>query len=160
MQVDTVPPISELRGPAVGNALRFSWFGRLVLIGGGLLLLATFVVAARLTPDERGYGTHRQLAWLAPCGFLQWSGLPCPSCGMTTAWAHMVRGQWGAAWRANPFGCELAVAVALIAPWCLISGIRGRWIFAAPSTGMGLRILVGLGSLGVLHWIVRIIGTS
>ena len=42
-------------------------------------------------------------------------GLPCPTCGMTTAFAHTVRGRWLAAARAQPAGFVAAIATALLA---------------------------------------------
>ena len=123
------------------------------------MLLATFLVAMWLRPDERGFGTHAQLGFLEPCGFMAWSGLPCPSCGMTTAWAHLVRGEWLLAWRANAFGCGLAALFAVVGPWGLISGFRGKWILVEPQTAAVLCALIGLGSVGLLFWVARIVET-
>jgi len=55
------------------------------------------------------------------------TGYPCPTCGMTTAFAHFVRGQWLRALWVQPAGFVLAAAtvgVALVALWTLV---RGRW---------------------------------
>ncbi len=75
-----------------------------MLIAGGALL----ALAARLTPDPRGVGTHEQLG-LAPCGFHLRTGLPCPTCGMTTAYAYAVRGNWLRAFLVQPAGLGLAL---------------------------------------------------
>lgn len=91
------------------------------------LLLASgtvLAIAARLSPDPRGFGTHESLG-LPPCGFLATNGYPCMTCGMTTAFANMIRLDVAAAWRANPMGIALfllTVAAALFAARCLKDG--------------------------------------
>ncbi len=42
-------------------------------------------------------------------------GYPCPTCGMTTAFAHTVRGEFRAAFAAQPGGLVLALATVLAA---------------------------------------------
>lgn len=41
-------------------------------------------------------------------------GLPCPGCGMTRAFAHLAKGQWGAALAAHPLAPVLAIEFVLI----------------------------------------------
>ena len=79
---------------------RIGWF---VL---GTLPAFVIALAATLSPDPSGHGTHQQLG-LPPCGFIYVTGYPCPGCGLTTAFAHMVRLQFVGAARANPFGILL-----------------------------------------------------
>ena len=129
-------------------------WGRLLLalVGLGLgLLLAT---AWRLTPDPRGFGTHEQLG-LAACGFIHWTGRPCPSCGMTTAWAYAVRGDLVAALSANAGGALLCLAAALAAPWALGSAIAGRWLWR-PSPRVVLWIGTSWLALALLDWARRL----
>lgn len=89
------------------------------------LLIAPLGVAVWLRPDERGFGTHQQLG-LSPCGMLLLSGYPCPTCGMTTSFAHTVRGQWVRAAHAQPGGFALALACAGFALVALRSVFTGR----------------------------------
>ncbi|MBX7169090.1 MAG: DUF2752 domain-containing protein [Pirellulales bacterium] len=120
----------------------------------GLGLLALLCVAAWLTPNARGLGTHQQLG-LPPCTFLTLFGQRCPACGMTTAWAHAVRGQFAAAAAANLGGTLLAVAAALGAPWLLAVALRGRWLLGVPREEV---LAVGAGvfvALTLLDWAVR-----
>ena len=100
---------------------------RLVLVAAGAALLSLLAVAGLLEPDERGFGTHERLG-LPPCTFQQLTGYRCPSCGMTTSWAHLVRGRMRAAFRDNAGGALLGLASVMLAPWLLISGWRGRWL--------------------------------
>jgi hypothetical protein len=71
--------------------------------------VALLGIAAYLEPDEAGYGTHRQLGF-GKCGMLVTTGLPCPTCGMTTAFAYTVRGRLISAFVAQPAGFLLALA--------------------------------------------------
>ena len=92
----------------------------LVLAGGGAIL----GISLWLSPDERGYGTHRQLGF-GECGMLITTGLPCPTCGMTTAFAYTVRGRFIKALLAQPAGFLLALAtIACVAgaAWVVVTG--------------------------------------
>lgn len=85
-------------------------------IAAGLLsavCLTVLIVAACLTPSLAGHGTHQQLG-LPPCGWLVTTGYPCPTCGMTTAFAAATEGHWLASVRAQPFGTMLCLATAAI----------------------------------------------
>ncbi len=75
---------------------------------------AVLVTAALLTPSPSGIGTHTELH-LPPCGFYVLFHRPCPSCGMTTAFAWMVRGRVADAFRTQPAG--VAVFLAALCAW-------------------------------------------
>ena len=95
-----------------------------IAIAAGTSVL--FAVAWCLEPDNRGYGTHQQLG-LPECQFLRLTGWKCPQCGMSTSFAHIVRGQAVQAWRSNPCGPILAVVLAAVVfPWSVIAGLTGR----------------------------------
>ncbi len=99
---------------------------RLSALAALLPCLAVLGLALYLKPDPRGYGTHSQLGG-GQCGMLIMTGYPCPTCGMTTAFAHFVRGQWLRAVWVQPAGFVLAAAttgLTAIAFWTLL---RGRW---------------------------------
>jgi len=91
------------------------------LVAWGVLLSACAVlaVAAWLKPAAAGYGTHLQLD-LPPCNFLLWTHHPCPSCGMTTCFAWMMRGQIGKAFFANPFGILAFLGTAAAIPAAMV----------------------------------------
>ncbi|MEP7270019.1 MAG: DUF2752 domain-containing protein [Acidobacteriota bacterium] len=76
---------------------------------------AILVTARLLEPSPSGVGTHQQLG-LPPCVFLKLTGLPCPSCGLTTSFAHAARFEFGAALSTQPFGFLLFVAICLSIP--------------------------------------------
>lgn len=83
--------------------------GRVYAAAFAVAALVVLAVAAKLTPDPHGAGTHQQLG-LPPCGFMVMSGLPCPTCGMTTAFSLTVRGRVVAALEAQAGGFALALA--------------------------------------------------
>lgn len=81
----------------------------LVIAVGGLSVL---IVAASLVPNAQGMGTHTQLG-MAPCGFKSATGLPCATCGMTTAFAHAANGNLLRSFIIQPAGMVLAVITAM-----------------------------------------------
>ena len=95
-------------------------------------MLVPLGLAVRLRPARGGMGTHQQLG-LAPCTFRVLFGRPCPSCGMTTSWAHLVRGQVPSALRSNAGGTLLGIVAVAAVPWLVISAIRGRWLGWTPN---------------------------
>ncbi|MEZ6055866.1 MAG: DUF2752 domain-containing protein [Planctomycetaceae bacterium] len=125
--------------------------GRVLLAGVLLALIAGFSLAASLTPDPRGFGTHQSLG-LPPCSFRLLLGIHCPSCGGTTCFAYFVRGEWVSAANANLSAFGLALACAAAIPWGLVSLFRGRlWRIRQPAITL-LWIMGVLGSIALLQW--------
>ena len=92
----------------------------------GLLLcaaVAVLVIARVLHPDPSHLGTHVQLG-LPPCAFLTWTGLPCPTCGLTTAFAHMARLEITMAARAHWLGPLLFTVTIAALPLCAFACVR------------------------------------
>jgi hypothetical protein len=88
--------------------------------------LALLAVAVALPPDPRGFGTHMRLG-TGPCGVLIVTGYPCPTCGMTTAFAHVVRGEWWRAFLVQPAGFVLALGTLALTVVSAATLARGRW---------------------------------
>jgi len=99
--------------------------GRLYAAGVLAAVIAVFGVAAGLHPDGLSHGAHQQLG-LPPCGFVVMTGLPCPTCGMTTAFAHTIRGQLVQALHAQAAGLLLALATLGVGGVALMALITGR----------------------------------
>lgn len=135
--------------------VRLSLVGRLIVAGAGLGVLVLLLTASRLVPDPRGFGTHEQLG-LTPCSFYRWTGRECPTCGATTAWACVLRGEWSAALRANLAGTLLCLIAIVSVPWLLLSASRGRWLIARPTIRVLLVAGSGLIVLAVLDWAQRV----
>jgi hypothetical protein len=121
----------------------------------GLALVGLVAVAARLAPDKRGFGTHEQLGWPS-CQVRLWTGRPCPTCGMTTAWSHAVRGQWGAAFAASTGGV-MGFAIAVVAAaWTLAAATTGRWLVAQPRPRWMLLVATGWLIVTLADWARRL----
>jgi hypothetical protein len=128
--------------------------GRGLLAAVGLLLIAGFGLAAAVQPDPRGYGTHQQFGF-PPCGFYVLFGVPCPSCGSTTAFANFVRGRWALAAQANFAAFLLALTCAGLVPWSLQSAWRGRlWRVTDPARSLAW-LVIALATVSLLQWGVR-----
>ena len=125
---------------------------------GGFALLGclVFAVAAILSPyDTDGrplsHGTHRQLG-LPPCAMKALTGIPCPSCGMTTSLSLVMHGDLAAASEANPAGLIVA-GLGLVATVWLAAVAAGmpsgtftvdetiKWLTVAGTTTAMLRWL-------------------
>ena len=127
---------------------------RLLVAALGLGLLATLALAGFLEPDRRGHGTHEQLG-LPPCTVYLLFGRRCPTCGMSTSWAHSVRGQLVGAVRANAGGTLLGLLAMAAAPWLLISAARGAWLGWVPESTALAWILLAVAAVTLLDWGVR-----
>lgn len=140
--------------PAPGET-PVSTLGRAILLGIALCLISGFLVALQVSPDPRGYGTHQQLG-LPPCMFRLITGYPCAGCGMTTSFAHFVRGHFYEAAHANPAGVLLATVLTIIIPWCGLSAWSGRlWLVAEPVI-FGCVLTICLAVMTVLVWLIRL----
>lgn len=129
--------------------------GALVLLPCCMIILAAWCLA----PRSCGYGTHRQLG-LPGCSFMARTGMPCPSCGLTTSVSAAAHGRWTLAFRAHPFGPVLlaaVVALAVMGGYELLTGRAvlnklpfGPWTaggtIAALLGGWALKLAVGLAS--------------
>jgi hypothetical protein len=120
-----------------------------------LALAGVLGVAARLTPDPRGYGTHTQLG-LAPCAFQAVTGTRCPTCGMTTSFAWFVRGRFGRSWRASPVGSLLAPVCVVMVPWLLVGAAWGRPVACRSVEGPVLAVVSAAVAISLLFWMIRL----
>ncbi len=121
-----------------------------------LFFAGAFAASIAIHPDPSGLGSHTQIG-LPPCGFHAATGIPCFSCGMTTAFAHMARGRIDLGFKAQPFGALLfiagaaswlACAFALASGWSFLDWLsRLRWKYWGP--------LIALAA--VAAWIYKII---
>jgi hypothetical protein len=127
----------------------------LALITVATGLLALLVVAVRLRPSEQGLGTHQQLG-LPPCSFRLMFGVRCPSCGMTTSWSHVVRGQPVRAVQANAGGTLICAAALVCVPYLLVTAVRGRWFVRPPNEGLLAVAATAFVAVTLIDWAVRL----
>lgn len=105
-----------MRDPLAARAIAF-----LVIFAAA----AFFGLCRWLTPPPAGFGAHQQLG-LAPCPMPILTGLPCPTCGMTTAFAQMADGHLLAALHAQPAACVIAAIILSATLLCVDTLRTGR----------------------------------
>lgn len=165
MTSDVTEEVKKTKSPVWDD--RFSFPLRFFLVFSGAIPIILLAIASQLEPNSKGYGTHQQISLpiplegmpktLPPCSFkVMTGGKPCPSCGMTTSWANLMKGRVINSWNANPGGMFLGLAAIFFGPWMFVSGLAGKWIVAPPSE----RLLI-FGSLLIFGttlatWIVRL----
>jgi hypothetical protein len=92
---------------------RAAWGARVLAAFLALGCLAVIVTASLLHPETRGHGTHTQLG-LSQCGWVVGLGKPCPTCGMTTAFAFAADLNFWQAFKSQPAGTLLALLAAAL----------------------------------------------
>lgn len=128
------------------------------VVSAAVLLTMIFAIAFWLNPYQedgqpRSMETHRQLG-LPPCTFKELTNLPCPSCGMTTSFALLVRGDVMNSLRANAVGTLLAILWAGAIPWLLLCGLSGRPWGRALAERTILGVIIVFMALLVLRWVI------
>ena len=104
------------QGQAEGRLYRSRWLLFLIPV----LFMVTLVIGAGLKPEQAGLGTHRQLG-LPACASLEKTGVPCPTCGMTTALANLARGRIIEAWKCNTTLVLMTMVGVLVSVWASFS---------------------------------------
>ena len=137
------------------QVITLSWKQRGLALAAGVGALGVIALARLVAPDPRGLGTHERLG-LPPCLSEALFHIPCPFCGMTTAFSLMAHGRVQEAFVCQPAGALSFVGVSLAsvaAWWCCIAavGLRIRLSRAQSrmlwATGLGLIILAWIYKL-------------
>ncbi len=128
------------------------------LVGAGVAVAAAALlgVAAWLDASPQGLGTHAQLN-LPPCGWILAMDLPCPTCGMTTAFAHAADGNLVGSFVAQPMGAVLAVATAialLVGTYTVATGSRIAALFGRLCNRRAAWLI---GTAFVAAWVYKIV---
>jgi Protein of unknown function (DUF2752) len=118
-------------------------------------LVGLLVVARKLEPDPRGFGTHTQLG-LRPCAFLTVTGRLCPTCGMTTSFAWFYRGRIDRSWQANPAGCVYALLTVPLIAWLVLSAVANEQVGLSGRPYALTGMLVAAIALGLASWLIRL----
>jgi Protein of unknown function (DUF2752) len=123
-----------------------------VVAGMGAALL---IVARLLQPSADGVGTHRQLG-LPPCLFLHYTGVPCPSCGLTTSVAHATRLHFYESIITQPFGLVVFIFAVLSIPLSIFLIYRRvSWSILKRMRG-GKLAIYSMIALFILSWLYKI----
>jgi len=122
-----------------------------------LLVLAVLVTAASLKPSASGLGTHKQLG-LAECSWIVMMGKPCPTCGMTTAFANAANLSPVESIRSQPFAAVATwVAAAVFWGACHIAFFGSRLGHLAGRIILRPRILWPVGAAWAASWVYKVL---
>jgi hypothetical protein len=126
-------PGRRRREDSMDEPTKIRWWQRSILLLFTVPWIAVLATAMWLYPyDENGaplkQGTHQQLG-LPPCNFQTWTGVPCPSCGMTTSFSLLVHGDVWNSLKANFAGTALVTFGILFVPWAFASAFLKRFLF-------------------------------
>jgi Protein of unknown function (DUF2752) len=130
--------------------------GMMLSITAGIVVVLTIAVCLNPYQEDgtpRTMETHRQMG-LPPCTFKSATGLPCPSCGMTTSFSLLMHGDPINSLRANAVGTLLAAFCILLVPWSLISVWLGRPLFILSVEAALMRVIVAFITLMLLRWVI------
>lgn len=113
-------------------------------------------IAIYLVPDPRGHGTHEQLGFPS-CSLAEAFHFPCPTCGLTTSFAHMGDLEPVQAFLAQPLGVigfAMGVAIVLGAAASVPLGIS--WLPFLRRVNWPVAAWAALG-VGIASWVFEII---
>lgn len=131
-------------------------WGRILAGIIALACLTPLIIATRLAPSHTGIDTHRGLG-LPTCSFLDRTGLPCPTCGMTTSFAWFVRGNLLASFYVQPMGFIVAALCAMTFWVGLYIGLTGKPVHQL-LTSLPIRYhLLPLMAITVAGWAWKIL---
>ncbi len=158
-QNDGIPPptrSSASRPTARAARLAASKQERLLAGLGAAGCLVVLGLAAWLHPSPNGHGTHEQMG-LPACGWVAAFGKPCPTCGMTTAFAAAAHRDALGAVRAQPMGAALALVTAT-GFWANLHQMAfGSRIWAICGKLLRPRVLWTVASLWALAWAYKMV---
>ena len=118
--------------------------------------ITLLLVASRLQPNSAGLGTHQQLG-LPPCSMRVIFGFRCPSCGMTTSWAHFMNGQWADSFQVNSGGFLFAILSIAFAFCALKSAWTGQLPTLTSQRLLGVSLLA-VAAVTLVDWTLRLAG--
>jgi hypothetical protein len=113
--------------------------------------LGILVTAAWLKPDPNGLGTHQQLGFAA-CAFKERTGLPCPSCGYTTAFSLFAHAHPLLSFYTQPMGATLALGTAMAVWIGFYIAVTGRPVHRLLRLVPSGYYLMPLLALALLAW--------
>jgi len=153
-QGDTAPQLPDESAIPLNAERQLDFKQRMWALAAGSVLLGLLLLARCLDPSPFGMGTHRQLG-LPPCTFEGMFGVRCPTCGMTTSWAHFTRLQFVSSWQANPGGLCLAIVALCAGIHSIRAAIRAR--YRSPlNTNWSLAITLAITALTLIDWASRL----
>ncbi|MGC8560142.1 MAG: DUF2752 domain-containing protein [Phycisphaerae bacterium] len=100
---------------------------RLICLAVALPTGAIWFIGCWLNPNYGPLGIERQLG-TSRCGFYTRYGIPCPTCGWTTAVSHLYHGQMIQAFMTQPAGAIFGLLILGLFSLSLGGVLVGRWL--------------------------------
>jgi hypothetical protein len=134
---------------------------RLACLAAAVPSGAVWFIGCWLNPNHGPLGIERQLG-TSRCGFYTEYGIPCPTCGWTTAVSHLYHGQILQALLTQPAGAIFGALTLLFFSIALGGALTGRWLGPGPRWLWAYRyrivttaVLILLLSWGYKIWAVH-----
>jgi hypothetical protein len=93
------------------------------------------------------------------CIFHWLTGLPCPTCGMTRAVCHAVRGQWAQSMAWHPAGLILAAGLAGWMLWAAAEAWSGNPLAMALRRRVTNTLLIAGAAVSGVVWVAQLVGS-
>jgi len=135
---------------------RLSISQRLLAAGLAIGMGTVLGIAAWISPDDAGHGTHEQIG-LPACSWAIQFDAPCMTCGMTTAFAHAAEGDVLGSLLTQPMGMLLAVGTAVgfwFALYVAVTGSRAGVMAGHLLRPKSLYVMAGLAGAA---WIYKFV---
>jgi hypothetical protein len=146
----TASEFPRTRGPLAALQVRMA--ATLMAVAGAALM----GFAAWLEPSPTGVGTHTSFG-MPSCLWMTSMNLPCPTCGMTTSFAHAADGHLFMAFRAQPAGALLALAVGMAAVGAGYVAITGARLDRMLAGAWRPRWIWAVGVVVILAWLYKML---
>jgi hypothetical protein len=124
---------------------------RVFQVGLAAGLAGLVALGAVLTPSPEGVGTHTALG-LPACRMILETGHPCPTCGVTTAFALASHGRWWEALVTQPLGFVLFLGVVGGIVLNVAAAAAGRSWFGLVTVQRAFMALMVLVALTLVSW--------
>lgn len=147
------PPVQPVKQRILGPTYPVDASTRMVWLGIWASCAIVLGIAVWLHPDPRGIGTHEQLfRGGMPCSFVLTSGLPCPTCGMTTSFSHMMHLQPLAAFKVQPAGAIFCLATIVVFFYAIYVVFVGRMVLVNWYRIGPVRFMLAIGFILLAGW--------
>lgn len=143
--------VSELLPTSTRTRGAAHWIVLAVCLAAPLALVAARVL---LDPEPQGFGTHEQLG-LPPCQSMNWFGIPCPGCGVTTSVAWFAHAQAVRSLQTQPLGFLLGAVALFAAPLAVFGAVRGVDLGEQLRRLSRQRTWLALGVFALASWIYK-----
>lgn len=117
--------------------------------------VGAIIIGRMLTPSPSGIGTHTLLG-LPPCGFYKITGIPCPTCGVTTSFVLGAHFKFKESFFAQPVGFVVFILIFLGAVAATVFFLAGKSLFNLNLKVSGYKIAIIILTFVLISWIYKI----